>query len=150
RERFLGLEGFGKGRGVKWEGKLLQNILYYEEINTGFVPVIFDAADEEQIPETVREASWYRVNPSVTEDTGYAQLRERLAGGVSLPPLDIPPPSDSFRQRDDASVPTEEVWSSSPEISAKIEEIHTTVGRIDQRSIEMLNILQKFPLPPAP
>jgi hypothetical protein len=32
RDRFLGLEDFGKGRGVKWEAKVIQNILYYDEV----------------------------------------------------------------------------------------------------------------------
>lgn len=36
RKRFLGLEEFGKGRGVKWEGKVIQNILYYKEIYEEF------------------------------------------------------------------------------------------------------------------
>jgi hypothetical protein len=39
RKRFLGLEEFGRA-GIKWEAKVIQNILYYEEINTGFIPVI--------------------------------------------------------------------------------------------------------------
>ena len=47
RDRFLGLEDFGKGRGVKWEAKIIQNILYYDEVNSGFIPVIFDPSDEE-------------------------------------------------------------------------------------------------------
>jgi hypothetical protein len=59
RGRFLGLECLGRGRGVKWEAKVIQNILYYEEVSTGFVPIILAPDDERHIPETVREATSY-------------------------------------------------------------------------------------------
>ena len=45
RDRFLGLEDFGKGRGVKWEAKVIHNTLYYNEVNSGFIPVIFNPSD---------------------------------------------------------------------------------------------------------
>jgi hypothetical protein len=37
---FLVWKSSARGRGVKWEAKVIQNILYYEEINTGFIPFI--------------------------------------------------------------------------------------------------------------
>jgi hypothetical protein len=58
RQRFFGLDQFGIGRDLKWEEKMLQNIRYHEEVNTGFIPVIFATEDEQHIPETVKEASW--------------------------------------------------------------------------------------------
>ena len=61
RKRFLSLEEFGKGRGVKWEAKVIQNILYYEEVNTGFIPIILHDSDSRFVPETVRDASWYLI-----------------------------------------------------------------------------------------
>ena len=123
RDRFLGLEDFGKGRGVKWEAKVIHNTLYYEEVNSGFIPVIFDPSDKEHIPETVKDASWYLVSPNGKESSGYTQLRERLAGDETLSPLPIPLPSEAYRERDDASVPTEEVWDSSRRIEEKLDNL---------------------------
>jgi tetratricopeptide (TPR) repeat protein len=123
RDRFLGLEDFGKGRGVKWEAKVIQNILYYDEVNSGFIPVIFDPSDEEHIPETVKDASWYLICQNGQDSSGYAQLRQRLAGDKTFPPLPTPLPSEAFRQRDDASVPTEEVWDSSRRIEEKLDSL---------------------------
>ena len=123
RDRFLGLEGFGKGRGVKWEAKVIQNILYYDEVNSGFIPVIFDSSDEEQIPETVKDASWYLILQNGQDSSGYTQLRQRLAGSKTFSPLPTPLPSEAYRQRDDASVPTEEVWDSSRRIEEKLDNL---------------------------
>ena len=123
RDRFLGLEDFGKGRGVKWEAKVIQNILYYDEVNSGFIPVIFDPSDEEHIPETVKDASWYLILQNGQDSSGYTALRQRLAGGKTFPPLPIPLPSEAYRQRDDASVPTEEVWDSSRRIEEKLDNL---------------------------
>ena len=123
RDRFLGLEKFGKGRGVKWEAKVIHNILYYEEVNSGFIPVIFDPSDADHIPETVKDASWYLVAPNGGDSSGYDQLRQRLTGDKTFPPLRIPPPSEAYRERDDASVPTEEVWDASSRIEEKLDNL---------------------------
>lgn len=123
RDRFLGLEDFGKGRGVKWEAKVIQNILYYDEVNSGFIPVIFDPSDEEHIPETVKEASWYLILQNGQDSSGYTELRQRLAGGKTFPPLPTPLPSEAYRQHDDASVPTEEAWDSSRRIEEKLDNL---------------------------
>ena len=125
RARFLGLEAFGEGRGVKWEGKLIQNILYYDEVSTGFIPLIFTSSDELHIPETIREASWQLIAEPLPADAGYAQLRQRLTHGRKLAPLALPEPAADFRQRDDASVPTEEVWEASGQINAKLDKIRS-------------------------
>jgi len=97
RDRFLGLEDFGKGRGVKWEAKVIQNILYYDEIKSGFIPLIFYASDEEHIPETIKEASWYLILQNGQDSSGYAELRQRLTGGKTFPPLPTPLPSEAYR-----------------------------------------------------
>jgi hypothetical protein len=67
RKRFLGLDAFGEGRGVKCEAKVIQNILYYSEVNTGFVPVIVRPEDEDQIPETIRDASHHLVSDAAAQ-----------------------------------------------------------------------------------
>src|SRR4029078_11468172 len=113
RHRFLGLEDFGKGRGVKWEAKVIHNILYYNEVNSGFIPVIFNPSDEEQIPETVKEDSWYLILQKGQDSSGYTALRQRLAGGKTFLPLLTPLPSEAYRQRDDGSVPNYRGWDPS-------------------------------------
>jgi len=130
RKRFLGLDAFGQGRGVKWEAKVIQNILYYSEVNTGFVPVILRAEDEEQIPETIRDASHYLVPEATAEDAGYLALRERLTECRAWPPLALPEP-DRQPRPSDASVPTEAVWDASERIVEQLDNI-----RKDQQSHE--------------
>jgi hypothetical protein len=99
RKRFLGLEEFGNGLGVKWEAKIIQNILYYEEINTGFIPVLFNDSDSHWVPETVREASSYLIPASIVDSPAYVELRQRLTGGNRFPPLGIPLRAEAYRQR---------------------------------------------------
>ena len=141
RDRFLGLEDFGKGRGVKWEAKVIHNILYYDEVNSGFIPVIFDPSDGEQIPETVKDTSWYLVSPSGNDSSGYTQLRQRLAGDKIFSPLPIPPPSQAYRQRDDASVPTEEVWDSSRRIEGKLDNLRRLQKRQHRTVMALFAVL---------
>jgi tetratricopeptide (TPR) repeat protein len=123
RNRFLGLEEFGKGRGVKWEAKVIQNILYYKEINTGFIPVIFHDSDSRFVPETVREVSWYLIPASVDDSPDYGKLRQRLTGGYRFSPLGSPARKELYGQREDISVPTVEVWESSERIESKLDEL---------------------------
>lgn len=134
RERFLGLDEFGRGRGVKWEGKIIQNILYYDEVSTGFVPIVFEPGDEEHIPETVKEAPWYHVQTTSFEESGYGSLRLRLGGRRRLPSLDPIPPLEAFRQRTDASIPTQEVWEASERIVATLEKIQNDQAEHEQQS----------------
>ena len=136
RKRFLGLEEFGKGRGVKWEAKVIQNILYYEEINTGFIPVIFNDSDSRLIPETVREASAYLIPASIDDSPAYVELRQRLTGGTRFPPLGIPARAEAYRQRDEISVPTVEVWESSSRIEKKLDDLHDEQNRHEKKSAE--------------
>ena len=87
RRRFLGLEAFGQGRGVKWEAKVLHNILYDQEENTRFIPVLFPPAKTTDIPETVQDVSRYVLAESGGSDTGYTQLIQRFAAAGSFRPL---------------------------------------------------------------
>jgi tetratricopeptide (TPR) repeat protein len=148
RKRFLGLEEFGKGRGVKWEAKVIQNILYYEEINTGFIPIIFHDLDSSFIPETVREASWYLIPVSIDDSQAYAELRQRLTEGDRFPSLGMPVRAEAYRHRDDISVPTVEVWKSSDRIENKLDELREGVRNLDRKTTEILAIL-KNSIPPA-
>jgi WD40 repeat protein len=139
RERFLGLEEFGKGRGVKWEANIIQNILYYQEVDTGFIPVIFHASDAEYIPETVRQASWYLIPARADDSSGYAQLKQRLTGGKRFPELEIPVHREAYHKRDDISVPTTEVWQSSSSIEKKLDDLREGLRNLDRKASETLN-----------
>ncbi|MHC1742783.1 MAG: tetratricopeptide repeat protein [Syntrophobacteraceae bacterium] len=136
RERFLGLDGFGRGRGVRWEGKIIQNILYFDEVSTGFIPVVFEPGDDQYIPETVKEASWVHVQTTSFEESGYGSLRLRLGGRRRLPPLDPLQPLEAIRRRDDASIPTQEVWEASERIAAKLDKIQSDQIEHEQRSVK--------------
>jgi len=87
RQRFLGYEKPGAGRGVKWEGKILQNILYHDERNTRFQPVVFSKDDERFIPESVAGMTWTLLTSFGAADPGYATLVQRFSGGRLLTPL---------------------------------------------------------------
>ena len=136
RKRFLSLEEFGKGRGVKWEAKVIQNILYYEEVNTGFIPIILHDSDSRFVPETVRDASWYLIRESVGDGPAYAELRQRLTGRNQFPPLGIPVRGEVYRQREDISVPTVEVWESSDRIEKKLDDLRDEQKRHEKKSAE--------------
>ena len=122
RERFLGLDAYGQGRGVKWEARIIQNVLYYSEVNTGFLPVVFRTEDAEQIPEALRDATQYLVAESRSEDEGYRKLLRTLAGGRAWPSLGVPAP-DRQPPPADASVPTDTVWGESEQVAAGLERI---------------------------
>ena len=46
-----------------------------------------------------------------------------MSDGKTFPPLPTPLPSEAYRQRDDASVPTEEAWDSSRQIEEKLDNL---------------------------
>jgi hypothetical protein len=116
--------------------QIIQNILYYEEINTGFIPVLFNDSDSRCVPETVREASWYLIPASVGDSPAYVELRQRLTGGNRFSPLGIPARAEAYRQRDDISVPTAEVWESSSRIEKKLDDLHDEQKRHEKKSAE--------------
>ncbi|EGV29515.1 SEFIR domain protein [Thiorhodococcus drewsii AZ1] len=135
RQRFLGLETYGQGRGVKWEAKVIHNVLYYREVNTGFIPLILRPEDTDQIPETVRDASHYLIAGTVPADAGYLDLRERLAQGRSWPPLPLPEPSQAPPAVPwDATIPTGLVWASSEHITQALEQIQQAQTTHERRS----------------
>ena len=72
--RFAGNETSGKGKGVTWEGWLIQQILYDAGRNQRFIPVVFDPSDVSHIPVVLKNATHYNVG---TED-GYALLHRAL------------------------------------------------------------------------
>jgi hypothetical protein len=61
--RVTGKEEPGKGRGVKWEGSLIYQLLYESETkNSRFIPVIFEPDQEKHIPLPLRSSAHYRLD----------------------------------------------------------------------------------------
>lgn len=61
--RFRGHEQPGKGKGADWEGAIITQEIYDKRSNTTkFVPVYFEARDEEFIPEPIRSHTHYFLN----------------------------------------------------------------------------------------
>jgi SEFIR domain len=75
--RFHG-DGTGKhGKGADWEGALITQALYDSRHRTSrFVPIIFDGADEQYIPEPLRAQTHY----VLTSEGGYEKLYDSLLG----------------------------------------------------------------------
>ncbi len=73
--RVMGDEKPGKGRGVRWEGKLIyQHIYDADSTNSKFIPVLFDSGQLEHIPTPLKGATHYRLDT----DDGYELLYRRL------------------------------------------------------------------------
>ena len=72
--RFAGNETLGKGKGATWEGRLIQQDLYDTERNHRIIPVVFDHADINHIPQALKSATYYDLS---TED-GYDRLHRAL------------------------------------------------------------------------
>lgn len=94
RRRFEGHEELGTGRGVTWEGAILQQLLYEAQSrNQKLVPVLFDQEPESSVPLVLRPYRRFHL-PS-----GYLDLYAVLTrqGDVGKPTLgdrlEIPSPS---------------------------------------------------------
>ncbi len=73
--RLLGKEDKGKGKGVKWEGVVIYQELYEQEIkNTKFIPVFFSALDSAYLPISLRSTTSY----DLSTEEGYEALYRRL------------------------------------------------------------------------
>ncbi len=84
--RFRGLEDSGVGRGVDWEGGVITNELYDQKsVSTRFVPVVFDLADIQFVPEPLRAFTIY----TLTSEAGYEALTKGLAGAAGVMPAPI-------------------------------------------------------------
>ena len=89
--RFRGHEQPDRGKGVDWEGALITQEIYDACSRTlKFVPVLFDAAHGNFIPEPLRSITHYTLN----SDANYKSLCEFLNGvaGVEPGPLGTPTP----------------------------------------------------------
>ena len=50
-----------KGRGVFWEGSIIDDYLYDTKANERFIPILLDNENEESLPRIVRGWTWFKV-----------------------------------------------------------------------------------------
>jgi tetratricopeptide (TPR) repeat protein len=137
RRRFFGYEQAGVGRGVKWEANIVQNILYNDERNLRFVPMVFAKEDEQFIPETLQGGTRILLNDCKPSDAGYKSLLRHFTGGKKLPPLAKISRIAEPQRSPDASVPTEQVWEEATAIVIqKLDEIQAEQKEHEWKSAE--------------
>jgi hypothetical protein len=84
--RFRGLEVPGKGKGVDWEGSLMTQALYdARSVSSKFIAVLFDRADEANIPEPLRSRTHYVLDSDASYESLYDAILNQ--GGVEPSPL---------------------------------------------------------------
>ena len=69
-----------KGKGVYWEGSLLDDDLYDEKGNRRLIPVLFDQEEETAIPRFLRGWTRCRMSAFDLADPGYEHLLRLLTG----------------------------------------------------------------------
>jgi len=114
--RFRG-DGLGKhGKGADWEGALVTQALYDARNRTNrFIPVIFDGADEQYVPEPLRAQTYYLL----ASEGGYEALYDSLLsqsgveagaiGELRSKPRAVGQPA-SFGRGDDKLQPALIIW----------------------------------------
>ncbi len=84
--RFRGAEEPGKGRGVTWEGAIInQNLYDAQGKNAKYIPVVFSSDDLEHIPVVLRSSSHYTVNSSRKYEEIYRRLTNQPS--IVMPPI---------------------------------------------------------------
>ena len=92
--RWLLAERRGVGLGVKFEGRLIRQVLYSEEaLNGRIIPTVLNTADKCHVPPELRDTTVYNVRP-VSRDLGYDALLRRLTAQPAAAP---PPLADPIR-----------------------------------------------------
>jgi hypothetical protein len=84
--RFRGHEVPGRGKGVDWEGALINQEIYHDKSRTvRFVPVLLSAGQERYIPEPLRGHTHYEL----TSEKGYQALYAFLLGQAGVQPAQL-------------------------------------------------------------
>ncbi|HUU09880.1 MAG TPA: TIR domain-containing protein [Phycisphaerae bacterium] len=97
RRRIEGKVPPTKGKGVYWEGSLLDDDLYDEKGNSRLIPVLFDDEPDSAIPRFLRGWTFCRLRDFAVADPGYETLIRILTGQASveknaLGPVPVLPP----------------------------------------------------------
>jgi hypothetical protein len=94
--RFRGHEIPGKGKGVDWEGSVINQEIYdARSATTKFVPVLFDPNDEPNIPEPVRGHTHYVLN----SEKPYQDLYDFLLDQAGIEPCPVGVPKVKERKQ---------------------------------------------------
>jgi tetratricopeptide (TPR) repeat protein len=103
RHRVEGKTPADEGRGVFWEGSIINSYLYDDKSNKRFIPVLLPGATEDDIPRPLRVYTRYQLKAFDLNDAGYLALYRELTGQpavtkrrekgviVTLPPHPLPP-----------------------------------------------------------
>lgn len=84
--RFRGHEIPGKGKGVDWEGAVITQELYDScNVSNKFIPVLFEASDQHNIPEPLRMQTRYLLNSKHNYRSLYDVLLDQ--GGIEPGPV---------------------------------------------------------------
>ena len=104
--RFVGRGKKGIGRGGKWEGAIITQQLYEQELqNKKFVPVIFSLDDLKYIPTILRGTTFYNLG----DENEYERLYRRLTGQpvTTKPQLGLIRPMPAQEVKQDFLAPNE-------------------------------------------
>jgi hypothetical protein len=76
-----------EGRGVFWEGSIINSYLYDDKSNKRFIPVLLPGATEDDIPRPLRVYTRYQLKAFDLNDAGYLALYRELTSqpGVMKP-----------------------------------------------------------------
>ena len=85
KRRFTANETDGKGKGVAWEGRSINQLLYDAVENRHIIPVVFSHADIAHIPFVLKDATYY----DLSKQDGYSALHRALTNQprIERPPL---------------------------------------------------------------
>lgn len=97
KNRFERNEKIGIGKGAKFEGKLITQIVYDSEINNKFIPILLDKNySTETIPIVLKSDTFY----NVSNDENFVELYARLTGQEQQkPPLGKVIPIQDLKRR---------------------------------------------------
>ena len=98
--RFRGQEVANTGKGVDWEGALITQELYDARSSTHkFIPIIFDSASTDYVPEPLRSQTYYLLD----SEANYKALYDALLNQSGIEPGPIGPPQTRQRERGQAT-----------------------------------------------
>jgi hypothetical protein len=88
---------FDSGRGVFWEGSLINSYLYTGKDNDRFIPILLDDETEDSVPQVMAGWTRYRIRAFVSADTQSVPAKVEIEGlkmyhlfGAKTAPVDRP------------------------------------------------------------
>lgn len=84
QRRFQGKEQPGKGKGVTWEGAIISQLIYDQQSNSKFIPIIFESRANDYIPLEIKSHTYYLLNPANLKlnEPGYEALYRHLTNNM--------------------------------------------------------------------